>query len=53
VIAVAANLEMRGIDWFWPGRFARGKFGLIAGLPDYGKGQIAAFIAATANAEGI
>jgi len=44
---------MRGIDWFWPGRFARGKFGLIAGLPDYGKGQIAAFIAATANAEGI
>src|SRR5262249_10858625 len=31
----------------------RGKFGLIAGLPDYGKGQIAAFIAAaiTANVE--
>jgi hypothetical protein len=50
VIAVAADLEMCGIDWLWPGRFARGKFGLIAGLPDYGKGQIAAFIAAAVTA---
>jgi len=50
---VVANLEMSAVDWLWPGRFARGKFGLIAGLPDYGKGQIAAFIAAaiTANVE--
>ena len=32
------------------GRFARGKFGLIAGLPDMGKGQIAAFIAAAVTA---
>jgi putative DNA primase/helicase len=30
----------------WPDRFALGKIGLIAGLPDMGKGQIAAFIAA-------
>src|SRR5262249_11952761 len=29
VIAAAAELEMCGIDWLWPGRFARGKFGLI------------------------
>jgi len=41
---------MRGVDWLWPGRFARGKFGLIAGLPDMGKGQIAAFIAASVTA---
>jgi hypothetical protein len=47
----AADLEMCGIEWFWPGRFARGKFGLIAGLPDMGKGQIAAFMAAAATAE--
>jgi len=47
---IAANLEMRGIDWLWPGRFARGKFGLIAGMPDMGKGQIAAFIAAAITA---
>jgi putative DNA primase/helicase len=44
------DLEMQGLDWLWPGRFARGKFGLIAGLPDMGKGQIAAFIAAVVTA---
>src|SRR5262249_15235053 len=49
-VTAAAGLEMCGIDWLWPGRFARGKFGLIAGLPDYGKGQIAAFIAAAVTA---
>jgi AAA domain/Bifunctional DNA primase/polymerase, N-terminal len=50
VIAAADELEMCGVDWLWPGRFARGKFGLIAGLPDMGKGQIAAFIAAAVTA---
>jgi putative DNA primase/helicase len=50
VVAAAAGLEMRGVDWLWPGRFARGKFGLVAGLPDMGKGQIAAFIAAAVTA---
>src|SRR5262249_58176023 len=49
-VAVADDLEMCGVDWLWPGRFARGKFGLIAGLPDMGKGQIAAFIAAAVTA---
>jgi hypothetical protein len=44
------DLKMHGIDWLWPGRFARGKIGLIAGLPDYGKGQIAAFLAAVVTA---
>jgi hypothetical protein len=46
----AAAMEMCGVEWLWPGRFARGKFGLIAGLPDYGKGQIAAFITAAVTA---
>jgi hypothetical protein len=50
VISKAADLEMRGVDWLWPDRFARGKFGLIAGLPDMGKGQIAAFLAAAVTA---
>jgi hypothetical protein len=50
VIAVVADLEMSGLDWLWPSRFARGKFGLIAGLPDMGKGQIAAFITAAVTA---
>jgi putative DNA primase/helicase len=50
VISKAADLEMRGVDWLWPGRFALGKIGLIAGLPDMGKGQIAAFLAAAVTA---
>jgi hypothetical protein len=50
VISKAADLEMCGVDWLWPNRFARGKFGLIAGMPDMGKGQIAAFIAAAVTA---
>jgi len=48
--ALVADLEMCGLDWLWLGRFARGKFGLIAGLPDMGKGQIAAFITAAVTA---
>jgi putative DNA primase/helicase len=47
----ADDLEMAGVSWFWPGRFALGKIGLIAGLPDYGKGQIAAFLTAAATAD--
>ena len=41
---------MCGVEWLWPDRFARGKFGLIAGMPDMGKGQIAAFLAAAVTA---
>jgi hypothetical protein len=49
-IVWASDLEMCGVDWLWPGRFALGKIGLVAGLPDYGKGQIAAFLAAAVTA---
>src|SRR5215831_16204830 len=38
--ARASTFQMRGIRWFWPGRFATGKLGLIGGLPDKGKGLI-------------
>jgi putative DNA primase/helicase len=44
-ITSAADMEIRAVDWLWDGRFSLGAIGLIAGLPDYGKGQIAAFIA--------
>jgi putative DNA primase/helicase len=47
---VAADLEMCGVEWLWSNRFALGKLALIAGLPDMGKGQIAAFIAAAVTA---
>jgi putative DNA primase/helicase len=34
----AADQEIEALDWIWPGRFALGKIGLLAGLPDEGKG---------------
>ena len=46
----AEEVEMCGVEWLWPDRFALGKIGLIAGLPDMGKGQIAAFIAGAVTA---
>ena len=42
----ASDVEMRALDWLWPDRFAYGKLGLLVGLPDEGKGQILADIAA-------
>jgi putative DNA primase/helicase len=36
----AAEVEIEDFDWVWPDRFALRKIGLIAGLPDEGKGQL-------------
>ena len=44
--APASSFELSAIDWLWPKRFALGKLGLIVGLPDEGKGQILADMAA-------
>jgi hypothetical protein len=44
----ASQITMRAIKWFWPGRFAIGKLGLLAGLPDEGKGQVLCYMAAQA-----
>jgi hypothetical protein len=44
--AGASTFKMAGITWLWPNRFALGKLGLIAGLPDRGKGLICADMAA-------
>src|SRR5262249_23047254 len=33
IITNAADVEMCGVDWLWPDRFARGKIGIAAGLP--------------------
>lgn len=40
------NVEARSVEWIWPGRLARGKFGLLTGDPDMGKSQIATDITA-------
>ena len=42
----AAAVKMKAVEWIWPGRFGFGKLGILAGLPDEGKGQILSFIAA-------
>ena len=42
----ASAVTMTAVDWLWPNRFALGKLGLLAGLPDEGKGQILCYMAA-------
>jgi hypothetical protein len=49
----AAKVRMRAIEWLWPDRFAVGKLGIIAGLPDEGKGQILAYIIAMITTSGL
>jgi len=34
------EIILSAVEWLWPNRFALGKLGVIAGLPDEGKGQI-------------
>jgi putative DNA primase/helicase len=42
----ASEIKMRAIEWLWLNRFAIAKIGIIAGLPDEGKGQILCYITA-------
>jgi len=49
---MASEFSMRAIHWFWQGRFALGKLGLVGGLPDKGKGLISADIIARCSTGG-
>ena len=40
------------MTWLWPKRFAIGELGILAGLPDEGKGQVFAFMTATVTRGG-
>ena len=42
----ASTFEMSAIQWLWENRFALGKLGILAGLPDEGKGQVLCDMAA-------
>jgi DNA polymerase bacteriophage-type len=44
--ARASTYKKTAVQWIWPGRFAIGKLGIIAGLPDEGKGQVLCDVAA-------
>jgi putative DNA primase/helicase len=46
VIVRAADIIPVAVDWIWEARLARGKITITAGLPDVGKSQIGAYIAA-------
>ena len=48
----AADVKMKVVTWLWPDRFAIGKLGIIAGLPDEGKGQILVFLCAAVTKGG-
>jgi putative DNA primase/helicase len=50
--ALASSFTPKSISWLWPNRFALGKFGLVAGLPDEGKGQVFANMTATVTRGG-
>ena len=39
-------MTMTAVEWLWPNRFGLGKLGIIAGLPDEGKGLLISYIAA-------
>jgi putative DNA primase/helicase len=39
---VASAVSLKAVEWVWPNRFAFGKFAILAGLPDRGKGLITA-----------
>ena len=43
---LGSDVEISAIEWLWDKRFAVGKIGVIAGLPDGGKGQVLNYIAA-------
>ncbi len=42
VTKLASEYRMKSISWLWPNRYAVGKLGLLAGLPERGKGLISA-----------
>lgn len=47
-----ADVDMRPVDWLWPGWLARGKLHILAGSPGTGKTTIALALAATVSTGG-
>jgi hypothetical protein len=43
-ITRASDIAPQAIEWFWPDHYALGKLGVIGGLPDRGKGLVAAYL---------
>jgi len=52
VIQCAADVEMKPVDWLWPGWLPKGKLTILAGKGGTGKTALALLIAATITAGG-
>ena len=39
-VICAADIEMRSLNWIWPGHLLRGALELLAGIPGLGKSQV-------------
>ena len=37
IVTIVSTVEAEPVEWLWPGRFARGKYTLLAGEPGLGK----------------
>ncbi|HZV04380.1 MAG TPA: AAA family ATPase, partial [Gemmataceae bacterium] len=42
----ASQVPMRAVQWLWQDRFALGKLGIFAGLPDEGKSMLSFYVSA-------
>jgi putative DNA primase/helicase len=52
IMTRATDIAPGKVEWLWPGRISLGKLSVIAGNPDLGKSQLAAFMAATVSTGG-
>ena len=52
IMTRATDIAPGKVEWLWAGRIALGKLSVIAGNPDLGKSQLAAFLAATVSTGG-
>ena len=50
---IGSEVKQRAIEWLWDKRFAIGKIGVIAGLPDQGKGLVTYYIIAQITRGGL
>jgi hypothetical protein len=48
-----SEVQIRAIDWLWPGRIAKGKVSMIVGNPGLGKSQVCASIASVVSNGGL
>jgi putative DNA primase/helicase len=51
-LTTASDVQIKAVDWLWPGYLPRGMLALLAGLPGCGKSTLALAFAATITSAG-